>query len=528
MKKNINKLFLGMGVLFFICGMFSCKDPETGMNPYADGQQQLSIKFQHLNRKLDAVRPGEVFQVAIKGLKGQNEEISASINEEFTEIVSFTDSTLDLRVPQYVSSGGLKIVVGNQVFYGPRVPIEGRVKVDTDTEITTGFNATVSQILPNGQNYWVVGYFMNFQDEVIKDEIYRNGIHSINSLGKSIDNEFGEGGSGGINSIARLSDGKYIVAGNLYEFDKHSVSGITKLESSGKLETEIIDVINPDPDKPLNSLDTVPTFNARMIGGGVQKVFPVSDNKIMVIGNFTNHYRADYMFSSREQVNYFNTPVRNLARLKYDGGIDSTFMYGNAGANGTISDAVQLSNGKIVAVGNFTSFNQEVVNHILVINPDGTIDKTFAGSGANQSIFSITYNPVVKKIALAGRFTNFNGTAVNGVVLLDENGVVDPQFRLKDTENRSPNYAYAMNNGKVLVTGGFEKYEDVQRSNLLILEADGSAKQEYNNMGGFMGSINSIVETSSSEGYPALLIGGSVFTVDGERVGNIVRLEIRN
>ena len=529
MKKILNSVFIGCTALLVAFGVQSCKDDELGGKPYADGEAPLGIKFEYLNRKLDLVRPGEVFQVTIRGLKTQTGSIKAFINEEEAEVVSFTDSTLDVRVPQLVSSGGLKVTVGNQVFFGPRVPIEGRVKVDTDIQIAQGFNSTVSQIYPNGVNFWTLGYFTNFNDESNGKTIFRNNIHIINSLGKSVDGQFKKGALGGINHIAKLPDGKFIVSGSLYSYNDHSVNNITRILSSGALDTMVVDVINPDKDtKPLNSLDTVAAFNAQLVGGTVIGVYPTTDNKMIAIGNFTNHLRIDYEYSSRDQRSAFNTKVRNITRLKYDGGIDSSFMYNNTGANGTISGAVQLSNKKIIAIGSFTTFNNESANRIVVFNEDGTLDKSFAGSGANDMIFSITYNSVSKKIALAGRFTSFNGVATNGVVLLNEDGTIDSKFKLKDTDGRIPTYAYVMNNGKVLVTGGFIKYEGINRSNLLILESDGSAKQEYNNISGFIGSIRTIVETTSSEGYPALLIGGSIMAIDGVDVGSIFRLEIRN
>ncbi|MBE8722955.1 DUF5008 domain-containing protein [Sphingobacterium pedocola] len=537
MKKYINKTFMSLVALVVALGVYSCKDPEIGVNPYDGGEAPLGVKFQNLNRKLDAVRPGEVFQVSINGLKSQTGALKAYINEQETEMVSYTDSTLDLRVPQLVSSGRLKVLIGNQVFYGPRIPIEGKVKVDTDLAIANGFNGTVNTIFENGANYWIGGYFTNYEDEA-SSTIFRNNIHSITSLGKSVEGGFKKGGMGGISSIAKLPDGKFMIAGGLSSFNGRLVSAITRLESTGTLDTMMVEVINPDPDKPENNLDTVPAFNGYLTssvvsGGGVNfssitGIYPLPNSSMIVIGNFTNHLRTDYMFSSKQQKSYFNTRVRNVVRLKNDGAIDSTFMWGNTGVNGTIGGSIQLADGKILAVGNFTTFNSESANRIFAINPDGTRDKSFTGAGANDLILSITYNRVLKKIALAGRFTSYNGKAANGVVILNEDGSVDEQFVMKDTDSRIPTYAYVMNNGKILVTGGFEKYDGVTRSNLLILEMDGSAKQEYNNMGSFSGSIYTVVEATSSEGYPALLIGGTIFSVDGINVGNIVRIEIKN
>src|SRR5690606_18554318 len=132
---------------------------------------------------------------------------------------------------------------------------------------------------------------------------------------------------------------------------------------------------------------------------------------------------------------------------------------------------------------------------------------------------SISYNATNGKIALTGKFDTFNGIPKRGVVILNSDGSVDNSFTLGDVRGRLANYAYVMNNGKVLVSGDFTTYNGIHRSNLLILESNGEALQDYNNLGTFSGRINTVVETTSSLGYPALLIGGSIGTADDRRVG---------
>jgi hypothetical protein len=99
---------------------------------------------------------------------------------------------------------------------------------------------------------------------------------------------------------------------------------------------------------------------------------------------------------------------------------------------------------------------------------------------------------------------------------------------LGDLDGESPSFAYKLNNGKVLVTGSFLKYNGISRSGLLILESTGVAKQEYNNLGFFTGVPYAITETTSSLGNPAILLGGFIFNVDSKPVGNIVKIEIKN
>src|SRR5690606_31814195 len=100
-----------------------------------------------------------------------------------------------------------------------------------------------------------------------------------------------------------------------------------------------------------------------------------------------------------------------------------------------VNDAIQLNDGRIVAIGSFTTFNGTSANRIVAFNTDGSISTAFTaniGQGANDEIISMTYNKTLDKIALAGRFTSFNGQSDKyGVVILNGDGSID-NFKLGD------------------------------------------------------------------------------------------------
>lgn len=547
MKRFLNITYI-IPFLVGIIFLQACKKEQLGLgnDPYAGGKEQLGVVFERLNRPLQSVRPNDVFEVSVRGLLKNKDKVKVFINEELAEVVSLTDSTMEVRVPELVSSGGLKVLIDDQIFFGPSVPIEGNVRFDTDYGIVNGFNGSVTQFLPvaSGSDIWVVGNFTNFENEVTNTN-FINSIHRITSLGKSAAVASGsyrpqKGYYGGINSIARLEDGKYIVAGGLYaaeNLNKHryNLQQITRLNSEGSIDSVVVELINTTPEKPLNAFDTVPAFNAYLGGsisgtvGRITNVFAMPDSGVIALGNFAEHNYINYDYSSRESKLMVSTKVSHIVRLKSNGRVDSTFGYNNVGANGFINGGIETSDGKIVVVGSFTSFNNKSSNRIIAFERNGQISTGFnVGTGANDEIFSITYNKTRRKIAVAGKFTSFNGKPTNGVVILNEDGSLDETFALGDIENRIPTYAYMMNNGKVLVSGDFIRYNGVHRSRILILESDGTALQQYNNIGEFSGNINHIIETTSSLGYPALLIGGSFRLADGRSVGNIFKLEIKD
>lgn len=513
----------------------ACGKKEAGLgdDPYAGGKPPIGVTFENLNRPLPPARPNDVIMVSVRGLKEYESNLEAFINEELSQVVMVTDSTMELRLPLNVSSGILKVKIDDQIFFGPKVTVEGKVSIDRDYGIVNGYNGTVAQLLSVSPNIWAVGAFTDFENEA-SATVFRNGISALNSTGKSITEVAAynpqRGAEGGLNSIARLPDGKFIVGGPMASYNRHLVVGLTRLNSNGSLDTATVELINTTPEKPENAFDTLPAFNANLLGT-VVKVFATPDTGVIAVGGFSLHSYVNYTYSSRETKSHFFTEVNNIVRLKSNGRVDSSFAYNNPRANGFVSDAVQLTDGRIIVVGSFTTFSGHTANRIIAFNPDGSVNTTFAaniGAGANSDIFSITYNPVQNKIALTGRFTSFAGAPHNGVVILNADGSIDNTFKLGDTEGRIANYAYVMNSGKILVSGDFVRYNGINRSQLLILEANGEALQEYNNLGAFTGRISSILETTSSLGHPALLISGSISMADGRPVGNIFKLEIRN
>lgn len=535
-KYSFTHCLLILWLLFL--GVTSCqKDIRSfGEDPYAGGQKPLGISFDRINRPLAAQAPGDIFEVSVRGLAIHRDQVEVFINEQASEIISVTDSTMEVRVPDQVASGGLKVKVGNQLFLGPRVPIEGNVRIDRDFGVVLGYNGAVRDIVSSGTDFWVVGDFYNFDNEA-SDLSFRNNIHLLSSQGKTPRNSNGSmdttvnrtklGALGGINSMVKLANGQFVVGGSFYSFNNHRVSAIARLGVTGALDTMVVDVVNTTPQHPANGKDTVTALNA-FFDGPIVGMFPTPDNGVIVLGNFDYHNFINYDYSSRESIARVWSNVKHIARIKYDGKLDSTFSYGNSGANGIIHSAIRTNSGKIVAVGSFTTFNGETANRIISFNSDGSIDRNFnVGSGANNEIIDISYNSTRDVIAVAGKFTSFNGIPKSNVVLLNSDGTVVSSFTLGEIDSRSANYAYVLNSGQVLVSGDFKKYNGISRSRILILESDGSALQKFNNMGSFDGVIWTVKETTSSLGRPALLIGGDFSMADDVNIRGLFKLEIK-
>jgi hypothetical protein len=532
---RINLIIPGL-ILFIMMGLSCSKEPIIQDDPYKGGKEPLGVKFMGDEPSPNAGSPGDEVTFKISGLENYDKKFEFLINETKTDILSFTDSTITVKVPQNASTGGTTLLLNGQSFFGPKFIIQGKVSIDPSFKAVNGTNGAISDIISTSSGYILVGAFTNFESQA--PAIPVNRIVSISNDGvfqSSLNSRLGADGT--IQSINRLSSGKYMVSGSLASYNRVSgLNGITRLNVDGSLDSMQVEVINSNPDRPSFGFDTVATFNGGVVGRppfSIAKSF-VKDNKTIILGNFLFYLSYYYPRSTRENKVIDVTRMAQLARLKENGELDSTYNFdlstkgGYAGGNGPINDAFMQDDGKIVAVGAFSTFHGLQVNNIVRLNDDGTVDKTFAtGSGADGPITSVTYNSTTGRVLVAGNFKTFNGKSCSGVAMLKTDGSVDDVFKFGQLAGGVPNYAAQLNNGKVLVSGDFNSYAGIIRQGFMILDQNGSLAQGYNNTGAFQGRIIKMIQTTSALGYPAVLLVGDFTKFDNKKVGNIVRVEIK-
>ncbi len=532
---HLGQLLLALLVL----GLYSCKKEIIGENPYEGGKQPLGIKFGAGLPDPETATPGSEVNVNIRGLMKFQSNYKFYINEVEATVIAFTDSTARIKVPNDASSGGMSVISDGQTFFGPLLRIDGKVSADDSFQATVGSNSTIFDILRlPSSNYLVTGAFDNF-DNKGNVKVPIGAIAQISGQGAYATSlNFGKGALGSINSINRLTNGKFLISGFFSSFNstrgkRININGIATLNSDGTLDSTIIDVINPTPNDFKKNKDTVPTFNGG-VAGSIRKAFVFND-RIYAVGRFENYVRVFYDRSTYDTKVYDVTRVKQMVCMKLDGSMDSTFHFDKvskqspAAGNGEITDAFQQVDGKLILVGAFSTFNGTPANRIVRINLDGSVDQTFkAGSGADNNITSITYNAVTDRILITGSFTSYNGNSKKGVAMLNADGSLDNSFNFGTITSGVATYAAQLNNGKVIVSGNFKTYNSVIRQGFMVLNADASLAGGYNNTGQFSGQIYKIIETTSSFGNPAVILVGAIQRFDNKKFGNIVRVELKN
>jgi len=187
---------------------------------------------------------------------------------------------------------------------------------------------------------------------------------------------------------------------------------------------------------------------------------------IIVVGNF---------------LRYNNYRFNRIVRLKQDGTIDNSFITGS-GFNRHVR-AVKVDNKqRIIVAGNFTSYNGTELNKIARLNFDGSIDTSF-----NVGLGEININEIINieildnnKILIAGDFTKFNGIDVNRILLLDESGTISTSFNEGYLGASHAIYTLKVFENKIYIGGAFTKFNNIDANRILRLELDGSIDTSFN------------------------------------------------
>ena len=352
--------------------------------------------------------------------------------------------------------------------------------IDNTFNVGGGADASVfaSAIQSDGK-ILIGGAFLSY------NTTYINYIVRVNANG-SVDNSFsiGTGPNGLIRDIMIQPDGKILIAGAFTSYNGNPANRLARINSDGSFDN---------------------TFN---VGAGannlISSIAIQNDNKVIIAGNFTS---------------YNGNAYNRIARINSDGSFDNSFTNGT-GANAFITKVLYQPDGKVLAFGDFATFNGYNRNSIVRLNSDGTIDETFLiSTGANASVLAATLQPD-GKIILGGVFTDINGVLGNGIAKLNSNGSVDTTFNTPSGSNNNVEEFAFQPDGKILVGGNFTNYNNANVGYFIRLDQDGSLDEAFSAVAVVDNQVLGIAIQSDGK----IIIGGDFSNVNGVSRGRIARL----
>ncbi|MBV9009413.1 MAG: hypothetical protein JO354_09655 [Verrucomicrobia bacterium] len=422
-------------------------------------------------------------------------------------------------------SPGGKVLVGgrfSQVDGAARFRV---ARLNSDGTLDTTFVPPSGDITNPEYNLWSLA--VQSDGEVIVGGEFGGSTGPVRCLERlkadgSLDNAFTGDATNDVLALALTPDGKILLGGYFYGVDGIARTAIARINSTGALDISFNVGSGPDSD--------------------VESVAIQGDGKIL-IGGFFN------------QVNAISRS--GIARLNGDGSLDTTFQPGSGAGSLAVGKIIIQPDGKVIAAGHFTHFDGVVEAHLVRLNADGSVDRTFSAAiGALNEIDSIALQPdggivlggcvradngaasdfaVLRlksdgsldgtfnraaadgfvfgvavqsdgKIVIGGYFANVNGAPLSGIARLNADGTIDGSFpgQVGTDQFDGVNCAAVKSDGKLVIGGNFTQVGSLTRNG--IAQINGSMGNS-----GILGNISTRVWAGSGNDVPiaGMVIGGS-------------------
>lgn len=204
-----------------------------------------------------------------------------------------------------------------------------------------------------------------------------------------------------------------------------------------------------------------------------------------------------------------------------DGSLDMGFNTGS-GPNGYNIMAMGLqTDGKIIVAGDFTAYNGIIRKGIARLNSDGSVDESFNPElGIEGRVLDIVIQED-DKIIITGDFTKYNNVEKKFIARLNPDGSLDNDFNAFGSGSNYTIYSTALQpDGKILIAGDFSFYNGISRGRVARLNSDGTLDQTFDSGVGSNNFLNSVVLQSDGK----VLIGGYTSTYNNIARRTIARL----
>jgi uncharacterized delta-60 repeat protein len=278
-----------------------------------------------------------------------------------------------------------RILVGGSFTTFNGQSARGIVRLNNDGTMDTGFNAgsginagavTCIAVRPDGR-ILLGGTFTAFNG-VATGRVVQLGADGTHDMEFSI----GPGASSDVYSISLDAQGRLLVGGAFSTYDGQSRPALARILTDGSVD---------------------PTFEVGLgFNQAVFKCIHQDDGRILVGGQFTT---------------YQGVSAARIVRLRSDGARDEDFTIGSGFNSWVYSLSIQ-GDGKILAGGNFTTYDGLTANRFVRLNTNGALDADLAlGSGFNNWVYDAAWQPD-GTVAVVGGFTTYKGAAYNRVISL--------------------------------------------------------------------------------------------------------------
>lgn len=193
---------------------------------------------------------------------------------------------------------------------------------------------------------------------------------------------------------------------------------------------------------------------------------------------------------------------------------DTTFDSGT-GFEGEVTSLALQPDGKVIAAGWFRSYNSQALSSLVRLHKDGALDNSFVQAGTGLDPDRAHFRPALAiepngKIVVGGIFADFHGTAIHGIMRLNNDGTLDPSFDPGAGFDHGIEKVLIQPDGKILVVGFFHSYDGISRHRIARINNDGTPDLTFD-AGNWLCAISALALQPDGK----IVIGGTQDTPSG-------------
>jgi len=233
----------------------------------------------------------------------------------------------------------------------------------------------------------------------------------------------------------------------------------------------------------------------------------------------------DYLYVAGNFTTYRQPIYNRIIRTDLSGSIDTTFNMG-AAASAAVYCMVTQSDGKLLLGGQFITYSGSSSGLIVRVNADGTRDTTFnTGVGFNSTVNDMRLQSDGKIVAV-GAFTTYSGSTRNRIVRLNTNGTYDTTFNTGVGSTIQLNCVTIQSDGKILVgaNGPVTYSGSVASTGSFRLNTNGTLDTTFNTGVGFGGTGGGVIHTIDIQNDGKYVMGGQFTTYSGSSITRVARI----
>lgn len=286
-----------------------------------------------------------------------------------------------------------------------------------------------------------------------------------------------------VNAIAVQPDGRVMIAGGFQNVDGTPMPKVARLNADGSLDM---------------------TFtSAAQNAGAIWSLALRPDGKAIIGGNFFT---------------YGGVPRYRIARLNPDGALDTTFVVGE-GCNSDVYAVRAMPNGDVVLAGDFTSYDNVPRVRVARLDSTGALTTFNPGVGPNNAVRTLAVQSN-GRVLIGGEFINYAGSGAHFFVRLTSTGALDNGFLHGTTAGNHVWTCTLQDDGKILLGGDFDAYNDTARGGIARVFPDGTLDLGFLPGTGANHEVNAITPLPDGR----MLVGGKLTYYNNVSRHHLIRI----